>query len=355
MTFSSAFRIASRSGLIAASVAATGRAGPPRAARRARAMPAAATRERVARSSGASPNGGSSNSSIARPHSRTRSCAAAMSTERAAFSETTPSTRPAARWHSESASEPMTRRRVASPTVAPICSAMVGVVVPSKREDLDRLLRPLRAELDAVEECARTALGRPLLARPEVVDVAEHDVAHRRALRDREREREERDAALRVDRAVDGIDDDVSRLHPRRTMRCAELLGHEHEVARRARRDARRPRLRPPGRSPSCRRRPGRGGARARARRASAGVRALRGCRATHSRQVSSQGVMGRAGGRGGPRAAWDRSTCSSAACALPRERTAKTPPRRAALGAGTRRRRRPDRRPPVASSTRGV
>ena len=62
-------------------------------------------------SSGAAPNGGASGSSIASPRSRTSSCAAAMSTERAPLSEQTASTRPAARWQSESASEPMIRRR----------------------------------------------------------------------------------------------------------------------------------------------------------------------------------------------------------------------------------------------------
>ena len=49
---------------------------------------------------------------------------------------------------------------------------------------------------------------RPLLARAEVVDVAEDDVAHRRPVRDGEREREERDAPLRVHGAVDRVDHD---------------------------------------------------------------------------------------------------------------------------------------------------
>ena len=42
----------------------------------------------------------------------------------------------------------------------------------------------------------------------EVVDVAEDDVVHRVAVGDRDRDREERDAALRVQRAVDRVDDD---------------------------------------------------------------------------------------------------------------------------------------------------
>src|SRR5580765_6136718 len=60
-------------------------------------VPAATTRERPSRSSGADPNGGASKRSIASPRSRTRSCAAAMSTARAGLSEQTASTRPAAR------------------------------------------------------------------------------------------------------------------------------------------------------------------------------------------------------------------------------------------------------------------
>ena len=55
--------------------------------------------------------GGSSGRSMASPRSRTSSCAAAMSTLRAGFSEQTASTRPAARWQSDSASEPMMRMR----------------------------------------------------------------------------------------------------------------------------------------------------------------------------------------------------------------------------------------------------
>src|SRR4051794_1558056 len=72
---------------------------------------AATQRERPSMSSGAAPKGGASGSSIASPRSRTSSCAAAISTDRAPLSEQTASTRPAARWQSESASEPMIRRR----------------------------------------------------------------------------------------------------------------------------------------------------------------------------------------------------------------------------------------------------
>src|SRR6266508_4094281 len=94
-------------------------------------VPAATRRERASTSSGAAPNGGVSKRSIARPHSRTSSCPAAMSTERAPFSEQTPSTRPAARWQSESASEPMIRILWAIPTKAAALSATYDVRVAS--------------------------------------------------------------------------------------------------------------------------------------------------------------------------------------------------------------------------------
>src|SRR5438105_1591171 len=95
------------------------------------AVPAATTRERPSTSSGAAPNGGASGRSIASPCSRTRSWAAAMSTERAGFSEQTASTRPAARWQSESAREPMIRSRCARPTTADAFSATDAVRVAS--------------------------------------------------------------------------------------------------------------------------------------------------------------------------------------------------------------------------------
>ena len=47
-----------------------------------------------------------------------------MSIERAGFSEQTASTRPAARWQSDSASEPITRRRSATATIAGALAAM---------------------------------------------------------------------------------------------------------------------------------------------------------------------------------------------------------------------------------------
>ena len=96
-------------------------------------------------------------------------------------------------------------------------------------QDLDRVLRTQGAEPHAVQERAFTALGRPLLARPEVVDVPEGHVSHRRALGHREREREERDPALGVDRPVDRIDDD-SRRASGAEHALPELLRDEHEV-----------------------------------------------------------------------------------------------------------------------------
>src|SRR4051794_9874109 len=96
-------------------------------------VPAAATRERPRRSSSASSKlRESSKSAIARPISRTRSCAAAMSTERAFFSEQTASSRPAARWQSERASEPMIRRRWARPSTFGASRAIRLVSVASK-------------------------------------------------------------------------------------------------------------------------------------------------------------------------------------------------------------------------------
>ena len=54
-----------------------------------------------------------------------------MSTERAAFSEQTASTRPSARWQSEIASEPKTRSRWTSPTSGGVCLATRSVRVAS--------------------------------------------------------------------------------------------------------------------------------------------------------------------------------------------------------------------------------
>jgi hypothetical protein len=96
-------------------------------------------------------------------------------------------------------------------------------------EDLDLVLRPDRAQAGAVQERAAAALGRPLLAVAEVVDVAEDDVAHRLPLRDREREREEGNVALGVQRAVDRVADDAPRLAGAEDA-LPELLRDEREV-----------------------------------------------------------------------------------------------------------------------------
>src|SRR5207248_4283313 len=70
------------------------------------------------------------------------------------------------------------------------------------------VLRRLVAERRAVQPRAFATARGPLFAAAEVVDVAECDVAHRLAVGDGDRDAEERDAALRVHRTVDRIDDD---------------------------------------------------------------------------------------------------------------------------------------------------
>src|SRR6185312_3307008 len=75
-------------------------------------------------------------------------------------------------------------------------------------EDLDLVLRPHRAERLAAQPRTLAAARRPFFARAEVVDEAEDDVVHRLPLRDRDREGEEGNPALRIERAVDRIDDD---------------------------------------------------------------------------------------------------------------------------------------------------
>ena len=91
------------------------------------------------------------------------------------------------------------------------------------------LLRQRAAERRAVEERTAAAFGPPLLAAAEVVDEPERDVVHRVAVGDGEREREERDPALGVDRPVDRVDDDP-RSPPSPNAR-PELLRDEREVA----------------------------------------------------------------------------------------------------------------------------
>ena len=112
------------------------------------------------------------------------------------------------------------------PTNAAAFSATEDGECCLEREDLDLVLRALRVERLAVQERAFAAVRRPLLARTEVVDVGELDVGHRVAVRDRDREREERNAALRVERAVDRIDDDA----PSPVTDLADLLGDDRDV-----------------------------------------------------------------------------------------------------------------------------
>ena len=154
-----------------------------------------------------------------------------MSTERAGLSEQTASTRPAARWQSESASEPMIRSRWARSATFGASLATRDVSVASKDEDLDLVLRPHGPERLAVQPRALAASSRPLLAGAEVVDEAEDDVVHRLPLRDGDREGEERDAALRVERAVDRVDDD-ERQPP--VAEAADLLRDDRRLPPRA-------------------------------------------------------------------------------------------------------------------------
>ena len=119
------------------------RAGRPPAAGRARRFAAAATRERPTRSSGASPNGGASGSSMRAP-ARARAAARRRCRPSArALSETTPSTRPAARWQSEIASEPMIAQPVRDPVEARRALGDVRGRGRLEREDLE--LRPSAA------------------------------------------------------------------------------------------------------------------------------------------------------------------------------------------------------------------
>ena len=82
-----------------------------------------------------------------------------------------------------------------------------------------------------VEPGPASALGRPLLTGAEVVHVAEEDVVHRLALRHGHREREERDPALGVERAVDRVDHDPQRAVARQ---LADLLGDDRGAVDRA-------------------------------------------------------------------------------------------------------------------------
>ena len=150
------------------------------------------------------------------PPSRTISCAAATSTERQRRSVTMPSSRPAATWQSETAIAPSARRRcavAASASAASRTQAGSAGLDPEQLElAADAPLRGARIQPRAVQQGALAAPRDPLLVRPEVVHEAEHDVGHRVALRDGQREREMRQAALGVARPVERVDHDEHRI-----------------------------------------------------------------------------------------------------------------------------------------------
>ncbi len=115
------------------------------------------------------------------------------------------------------------------PTIAAAFSATWAVVVASNERISIALLRPYGAQPGTVQERAPASLRSPFLAGAEVVDVTEDDVAHRGAVGDREGEREERDVALGVQRAVDRVADDAPWLS-RPEHALPELLRDEREV-----------------------------------------------------------------------------------------------------------------------------
>jgi hypothetical protein len=151
-----------------------------------------------------------------------------MSTERAALSETDAVDATAARWQSESASEPMTRSLSATPTRCDL-PGDGGVVVPSK----------LRIAIVSFGRCVPRERRFRNAPAPRSAVHSSPSRSRRRSRRrrrpssgplPREREREERDAALCVDRPVNRIDDDRRRPAGTEGPR-PQLLGDEHEVA----------------------------------------------------------------------------------------------------------------------------
>ena len=115
--------------------------------------------------------------------------------------------RPAARWQSESASEPMIRRRYGETDDAPRPSRRPPrSASPRRRGSRSRSFGSSPSSGVPFEQRALAARRRPLLAGAEVVDEAEVDVVHRVALGDGDREREEarcrasRSASRRSDR-----------------------------------------------------------------------------------------------------------------------------------------------------------
>ena len=175
------------------------------------ATPASAARGRAARRAGRRTHGNATSP----PASRTISCAAAASTARQRRSVTIPSSRAAATWHSVDGdradrAQPVGRARPARrPTRGPSAGrpTRCRAARAGRRGRGARRRRPAAA---AVEPRALAAARDPLLLGPEVVDVAEEDVGHRRPVGDRDRDRVVRQAALGVDRAVDRVDHDAA-------------------------------------------------------------------------------------------------------------------------------------------------
>ena len=187
-----------------------------------------------------------------RPPRAPAAAPAAMSIERAPRGRrlATASTRPSARWQSASASEPSTRTRSTSPGSAAAAGARCSGRVASSATSCSRSSGRERAERHAVDGRAAAAAGDPLLAVAEVVDVAERDVGHRRAVGHRDREGVHRQAALRVEAAVDRVDHDAPAAAAA-VAALADLLGDDREalaLAREALEHGRARRPRPPGR-----------------------------------------------------------------------------------------------------------
>ena len=139
---------------------------------------------------------------------------------------TTASVRPAARWQYVIACAPMTRTRsVSGASAAQAARARAPRASPRSRGTRSSSFGP-SVSGSPFRNAPLAAHGRPLLVRAEVVDVAEEDVVDRVAVGDRDREREVRDAALGVLRAVDRVDEHrVAALAP-----DADLLGDDADV-----------------------------------------------------------------------------------------------------------------------------
>ena len=140
----------------------------------------------------------------------------------------TASRRPSARWQSASASEPSTRMRSASPASPPRPARDARAVWPrARRAAAERGGARRRARSPSTAAPAPAPCD-PFLAVAEVVDIAEGDVGHGRAVGDRHRERIERQAALGVEAAVDRVDHDPPA--PASAVGAlADLLGDERE------------------------------------------------------------------------------------------------------------------------------